>query len=51
MKELKEMGHTKYVTPEEWMPKSSDAAPMDVGILGLLKRWLQQRKIYTLSGL
>jgi hypothetical protein len=41
----------KYVSPEEWMPKSPNAAPMDFGILGILKRRLQKRKIYTLSGL
>ena len=40
-----------FVTPEEWMPKSPDAAPMDFGIWGILKRRLQKRKIYTLAGL
>lgn len=40
-----------YITPAEWMPKSPDAAPMDFGIWGILKRRLQKRKIYTMSGL
>ena len=40
-----------YITPSEWMPKSPDCAPMDYGIWGILKRRLQKRKIYTLSGL
>ena len=30
-----------YITPAEWMPKSPDAAPMDFGIWGILKRRLQ----------
>jgi hypothetical protein len=33
----------KYLTPEEWMPKSPDAATMDTGIWGTLKRRLQKR--------
>ena len=33
--------------PEEWMPKSPDAAPMDFAIWGILKR----SKLYTLAGL
>jgi hypothetical protein len=33
------------------MQKSLDAAPMDFGIWGILKRQLQKRKIYTLRGL
>lgn len=40
-----------FVTPNEWMPKSPDAAPMDFGIWGILKRRLQKRKLYTLAGL
>lgn len=42
---------TKFITPDEWMPKSPDAAPMDYGIWGILKRRLQKRKIYTMNGL
>ena len=41
----------KFITPEEWMPKSPDAAPMDFGIWGVLKRRLQKRQINTLIGL
>ena len=33
------------------MPKSPDAAPMDFGIWGILKRRLQKRNINTLLGL
>ena len=40
-----------FVTPQEWMPKSADAALMDFAIWGILKRRLQKRKIYTLAGL
>ena len=39
-----------FVTPQEWMPDSPDAAPMDFAIWGTLKRRLQKRKIYTLAG-
>lgn len=41
----------KFITPEEWMPKSPDAAPMDYGIWGVLKRKLQKRTINSLRGL
>ena len=40
-----------FVTPQEWMHKSPDAALMDFAIWGILKRRLQKRKIYTLAGL
>ena len=40
-----------YISPDEWMPKSPDAAPMDFGIWGILKRWLQKRRIRSLLGL
>ena len=40
-----------FVTPQEWMPKSPDAALMDFAIWGIFKRRLQMRKIYTLAGL
>lgn len=40
-----------FVTPEEWMPESPDAASMDFAILGIIKRRLQKRKLYTLAGL
>ena len=40
-----------YITPEEWMPKSPDAAPMDYSIWGILKRNLQRKSIRTLAGL
>jgi hypothetical protein len=32
------------------MPKSPDAAPMDFGICGVLKRRLQKRQINTIIG-
>jgi hypothetical protein len=31
-----------YVKPEEWMPKSSDAAPMDYSVWGYLKQQLNK---------
>jgi hypothetical protein len=40
-----------YVKPEEWMPKSPDAAPMDYSIWGYLKQRLNKQKIETLSEL
>jgi hypothetical protein len=40
-----------FITLEEWMSKSSDAAPMDFGIWGVLKRRLQKRQKNTLVGL
>ena len=40
-----------FIDKEEWMPKSSDAAPMDFGIRGILKRRLQKRNVNTLIGL
>ena len=33
------------------MPKSPDAAPMDFGIWGILKRRLQKRTVNTITGL
>lgn len=43
--------NVNYISPDEWMPKSPDAAPMDFGIWGILKRRLQKRKIRSLLGL
>ena len=40
-----------FVTPDEWMPKSPDAALMDYGIWGILKRKLHKRNINTIGGL
>ncbi len=40
-----------YVKPEEWMPKSPDAAPMDYSVWGYLKQQLNKQKIETLSQL
>jgi arginine repressor len=40
-----------YVKPEEWMPKSPDAAPMDYSIWGDFKQRLNKQKIETLSEL
>ncbi|CAF1967222.1 unnamed protein product [Rotaria magnacalcarata] len=38
-----------YVKPEEWMPKSPDAAPMDYSIRGYLKQQLNKQKIESLN--
>ena len=38
-----------YVKPEEWMPKSPDAAPMDYSIWGYLKQRLNKQKIESLN--
>jgi arginine repressor/hemolysin-activating ACP:hemolysin acyltransferase len=40
-----------YVKPEEWMPKSPDAAPMDYAVWGYLKQRLNKHKIETLDEL
>ena len=40
-----------YVKPEEWIPKSPDAAPMDYSIWGYLKQQLNKQKIETLDEL
>lgn len=40
-----------YVKPEEWMPKSPDAAPMDYSIWGYLKQRLNKQKIENLGEL
>jgi arginine repressor/hemolysin-activating ACP:hemolysin acyltransferase len=40
-----------YVTPEEWMPKSPDAAPMDYSIWGYLKQQMNKQQIETLDEL
>ncbi|CAF4458272.1 unnamed protein product [Rotaria socialis] len=40
-----------YVKPEEWMPKSPDAAPMDYSIWGYLKQRLNKQKIGNLNEL
>jgi hypothetical protein len=40
-----------YVKPEEWMPNSSDAAPMDYSVWGYLKQQLNKQNIETLSEL
>jgi hypothetical protein len=41
----------KFITPDEWLPKSPDAAPMDFSIWGILKERVRQRKVSTLNGL
>ena len=43
--------NVNFIEKEEWMPKSPDAAPMDFGIWGILKRHLQKRNVNTLLGL
>ena len=40
-----------FIDPEEWMPKSPDAASMDFGIWGILKRLLQKRNVNSAIGL
>ena len=40
---------TKYVKPEEWMPKSPDAGPMHYSIWGYLKQQLNKQKIESLD--
>ena len=40
-----------YVKPEEWMPRSPDAAPMDYSIWRYLKQQLNKQKIETLDEL
>ena len=40
-----------YVKPEEWMPKSPDAVPMDYSTWGYLKQQLSTQKIETLNEL
>ena len=47
---FKERG-VNNVNPEERMPKSPGATPMDFSIWGVLKMNLQMRKVPTLSGL
>ena len=43
--------NVNLVTPEEQIPKSLDAATMDFDVWGILKRRLQNSKLYTLAGL
>ena len=43
--------NVNFIKPEEWMPQSPDAAPVDFGIWGILKRRLQKRNINSLLGL
>ncbi|CAF1287268.1 unnamed protein product [Rotaria sordida] len=40
-----------YIKPEEWMPSSPDAAPMDYAIWGYLKQRLNKTKINSLDEL
>jgi len=40
-----------FIDRDEWMPKSPDAAPMDFGIWGILKRRLQKRNVNSVIGL
>lgn len=41
----------RVITPEEWLPKSPDAAPMDYSIWGILKERVRKHKVSTLNGL
>ena len=41
----------QVITPEEWLPKSPDAAPMDYSIWGILKKRVRQHKVSTFNGL
>ena len=40
-----------YLKPEEWMPKSPDAAPIDYAVWGYLKKRLNNEKIESLDEL
>jgi predicted transcriptional regulator/hemolysin-activating ACP:hemolysin acyltransferase len=40
-----------YITPQEWMPASPDAAPMDYSIWGYLKQQLNKTRIDSLDEL
>ena len=40
-----------FIDRDEWMPKSPDAAPLDFGIWGILKRRLQKRNVNSVKGL
>lgn len=40
-----------YVKPEQWMPKSPDAAPMDYAVWGYLKQRLNKQNIENLDEL
>ena len=40
-----------FIKPEEWMPSSPDAAPMDYAIWGHLKQQLNKTKIHSLDDL
>ena len=40
-----------YVKPEEWMPKSADAAPMEYAVSGFLTRRSNKHIIETLGRL
>lgn len=44
-------GKMKFVKPEEWMPKSPDAAPMDYFVWGWLKKKLSTMKVNDMAGL
>ncbi|XP_071036503.1 uncharacterized protein [Parasteatoda tepidariorum] len=41
----------KFLRPEQWIPKSPDAAPCDYFLWGHLKNKLNKRRISTLKGL
>jgi hypothetical protein len=42
---------TNYIKPEEWMPSSPDATPMDYSIWGYLKQRLNKTKTKSLHEL
>ena len=41
----------KFLTPEQWVPNSPDAAPCDYFLWGYLHNRINKRKISTLLGL
>jgi hypothetical protein len=41
----------KFITKEEWIPKSPDAAPMDYSIWGNMKRMLWREKVEDMASL
>ena len=41
----------QVITPDEWLPKSLDAAPMDYSIWGIMKERVRKHNVSTLNGL
>ena len=41
----------KVITPEKWLPKSPDTAPMDYSIWSILKQRARKHNVSTFNGL